>query len=123
MAYKKYDRTWFVIGCYKGNMCYKMGVPSSIVAGSDSDRVSFDECASLFVRWGDSSFSAWMYASSPEEALDKAWKRWSETRNGAPVPPDGYPAVATENILLDPESYDWCVKHLKGFAAKVHRKG
>ena len=118
MAYKKYDRTWFIIGCHKGDMCYKMEVPSSIVAGCESDGASFDEYVCLFVRWGDSSFSAWMYASSPEEALDKAWKRWSEIHNRAPVPLEGFPAIATENILLTPESYDWCKKHLKGFLSQ-----
>lgn len=124
MPYKKYDRTWFIIGCHKGDMCYEMEVPSSIIAGYKLEGVFFDECVCLW-EFGeeDNLFSAWMLASSPEEALIKAWKRWSETHNGAPTPPEGFPAIATENILFVPESYDWCVKHLKGFAKKVRRKG
>ena len=122
MLYKKYDRTWFQISCHKGHMCYEIQVPLSIIAGYKPGKMPFEECAGL-LEGEDKLFSAWMLASSPEEALTKAWKYWSEIHNGAAVPPEGFPAIATENILLGPESYDWCVKHLKGFAKKVRRKG
>ena len=122
MAYRKYDKTWFRIGCCKGDMCYKLEVPSCVRLGDIPSRVPLLECA-CFEEFG--VFSSWMYASIPEEAVAEAWKHYSESYDGfgASVPLDGYPDIATENILLDPESYEWCVKHLKGFAEKVHRRG